>query len=85
MTTTPTLVIAAGSAVTTWECLNGTQPLTFYPQEDMGISDIAWNHNGQGIAAVLNWNGYRVVICSELTACFLPTSSTRFVFVRQHR
>jgi hypothetical protein len=44
----PTIVIASGSSVTTWEFLNGARSFTFYPQGELPIADISWNHNGQG-------------------------------------
>ena len=52
---TPTLVIVSGSAVTVWDCLkddehehNSSSTVTFYPQGDLKVADICWNHNGQG-------------------------------------
>jgi hypothetical protein len=44
----PVLVIVSGNAVTTWECLKEKKPFTFYPHDDLPISDATWNHNGQG-------------------------------------
>ena len=48
----PTLVIAADNSVTAWNCLSESKPLVFYPNEDIPISDVAWNHNGQGTFVV---------------------------------
>lgn len=44
----PVLVIAAGSAATTWDYLSDLKSVTYYPHEDFSIADISWNHNAQG-------------------------------------
>ena len=49
MASTPCLAITAGPAVTIWECLTEAETFTFYPQGDIPVSDVAWNHNAQGI------------------------------------
>jgi hypothetical protein len=44
----PVLAIVSDNALTTWRCLTESKPSTFYPHGDIPISDVAWNHNGQG-------------------------------------
>jgi hypothetical protein len=48
-TSSPSLIIASGSDVTTWECLNNnSQAQTLHPHGEMPIADATWNHNAQG-------------------------------------
>jgi hypothetical protein len=48
----PVLAIVTDNALTTWRCLTESQPSIFYPHGDVPISDVAWNHNGQGELSV---------------------------------
>lgn len=48
MASTP-IVAIAGNTVTSWESQNDSkEPFAFCPQGDLALSDVAWNHNGQG-------------------------------------
>jgi hypothetical protein len=68
MAASPTLVIAAGPAITTWECLSEDKSFTFYPQGDFHVADIAWNHNGQGKSE----NAYSKVVGFESVSSLSP-------------
>lgn len=51
--TSPSLVIASGSHVTTWDCLTSQeQGQTLYPHVGHPVADAAWNHNAQVLATV---------------------------------
>ena len=44
-----TLAILAGNAVTTWDFEDqSVEPFTFFPQDQLPLADVTWNHNGQG-------------------------------------
>jgi hypothetical protein len=63
----PVLVIAAGYSATTWDYLNDSQSVTYYPHADFSIADISWNHNAQG----MRWKFEVVVgfVVAVLGAC----------------